>query len=795
MLLYLGVEAEDTYRFVSVNSAFLEATGMKLDQVAGRLVNEVLPGHSLSMMLERCREVIREKKTVSWTDTAVYPGGQKHIEISVSPVLDDQGACTHLVEVVHDITERRKADQDLLRRTALFEAQVDSSLDGVLVVDSAGKKILHNQRFAEMWRIPRSILEDPDDAVQRQYVSALIKDSNQFQAKIDFLNAHPDATSNDEIEMVDGRYFDRYTFPVRDRAGNYYGRTWTFRDITERRKASKRIEQLNRVYRVLSDTSQTIMREKDTGAALETVCRIAVDKGGFRMAWLGMIDHAAQTLEPLRAYGHVDGYLEKFKIDMRSEFHGQGPAARCAHSGEHAVCNDIAADPGFAYWRTAALARGYQSVACFPLKREGGVCGVLCLYSGEAGFFTGDELALIDEMAMNISFALEVSFNEEKRRQLEAETIAHIRELQVLGEMNKALLAANSEKELLQEYCRIAVETAGYRMAWVGFAEQTPEKRVAPVAWAGHEDGYLSAVKITWDGGDLSQGPTGRAILFGQIESAQDFATSPGLSPFHQEAKKRGYESCIAVPFQTDSGPMACLSIYGAEKNLWTEAERRLMQQVASALGYGIRTLRGAIVKDRYLGDLRDALEHSIQLIADTVDRRDPYTAGHQRRVADLSVQIARALGLEPERIRGLRLAATIHDLGKIGIPAELLAKPGPLSPAEFALLKEHSQIGYDILKEVSFPWPIAEMIFQHHERLDGSGYPRALSGDAILLEARILTVADSFEALATHRPYRASLGNEFALNELFIGRGTAFDASVVDACAQIFRDGYSLVE
>jgi HD-GYP domain-containing protein (c-di-GMP phosphodiesterase class II) len=220
------------------------------------------------------------------------------------------------------------------------------------------------------------------------------------------------------------------------------------------------------------------------------------------------------------------------------------------------------------------------------------------------------------------------------------------------------------------------------------------------------------------------------------------------------------------------------------------------MQQVASALGYGIRTLRANIARDRYLADLRNSLEHSIQLIADTVDRHDPYTAGHQRRVADLSVQIAQALGLDPERIRGLRLAAAIHDLGKSGIPTEILSKPSRLSAAEYALVKEHSQIGYEILKEVSFPWPIAEMILQHHERLDGSGYPKGLAGDAIILEARILTVADFFEAVTTHRPYRASLGTEFALNELQSGRGTIFDASVVDACAQILREGgYSLVE
>jgi PAS domain S-box-containing protein len=717
------------------------------------------------------------------------------LERYTAPVRDDAGNYYGRTWIFRDITERRKAEQDLRRRTAFFEAQVDSSLDGVLVVDANGKDILHNQRFVDLWRLPQKLAENPDDHLQRQYVGNQVKDTEQFQAKVDYLYSHPEEISSDEIELADGRCFDRYTAPVRGKAGSYYGRTWIFHDITERRKASKRIEQQNRVYRLLSDTNQTIMREKDTSSMLEAVCRIAVEKGGFRMAWLGIIDPAAQTIEPLCTYGHVDGYLEHFKIDMRCAAQDQGPAARCAHTGEHAVCDDIAGDPKFAYWRSAALARRYHSVACFPLKREGKTCGVLSLYSGEAEFFTAEELALIDEMAMNISFALEVSFHERERKQLEAETVAHVRELQVLGEMNKALLAVNSEKELLQEYCRIAVESAGYQMAWVGFAEQTPEKRVVPVAWAGHEDGFLSAVKFMWDGGDLSQSAVGRAVFSGEIQVSKD-DTAPGAVPFLAEAKKRGYGAAVAIPFETGPASTACLTLYSAVSLLWTETERHLMQQAASALGYGIRTLRGTIAKEQYLNDLRDALEHSIQLISETVERRDPYTAGHQRRVAELCVHIAREIGLDEQRTRGLRLAATIHDLGKIGIPAEILSKPSRLSAAEFALIKEHSQIGYEILKDVSFPWPIAEMVLQHHERLNGSGYPRGLVGDAILIEARILTVADTVEALTTHRPYRPSLGIDFALKEILNGRGTLFDPTVVDACTKIILQGdHALME
>ncbi len=216
------------------------------------------------------------------------------------------------------------------------------------------------------------------------------------------------------------------------------------------------------------------------------------------------------------------------------------------------------------------------------------------------------------------------------------------------------------------------------------------------------------------------------------------------------------------------------------------------MNQVASAVGYGVRTLRDAIAKEQYQRDLRSSLEQTIQVIAETVDQRDPYTAGHQRRVADLCVRIGRRLGLDRERTHGLRLAASIHDLGKIGVPAEILTKPGRLTPTQYSLIQEHVQMGYDILKNVRFLWPIAEMIRQHHERMDGSGYPQGLIGDAILLESRILAVADVVEAMASHRPYRPSKGTAEALAEITRGRATLFDADVVNACIGVFHDeGY----
>jgi len=190
------------------------------------------------------------------------------------------------------------------------------------------------------------------------------------------------------------------------------------------------------------------------------------------------------------------------------------------------------------------------------------------------------------------------------------------------------------------------------------------------------------------------------------------------------------------------------------------------------------------------------ALAGTIDAVARAVGARDPYTAGHQRRVADLAAAMATEMGLDAGRIQGIHLGATIHDIGKIKLPAEILSKPGRLSSIEFQLVQTHAKAGFDILKDVAFPWPIALIAYQHHERMDGSGYPQGLKGDAICLEARIVAVADVVEAISSHRPYRAGLGVAMALNEIRQGRGRLYDAAAVDACIDLIEHKrYQLLE
>jgi HD-GYP domain-containing protein (c-di-GMP phosphodiesterase class II) len=195
------------------------------------------------------------------------------------------------------------------------------------------------------------------------------------------------------------------------------------------------------------------------------------------------------------------------------------------------------------------------------------------------------------------------------------------------------------------------------------------------------------------------------------------------------------------------------------------------------------------------LDSLKKAIAATIQIMMSAVEVRDPYTAGHQLRSTNLACAIATERGLAQEKIDGIRMAGSIHDIGKLSIPAEILAKPTKLTTIEFSLIKEHSRSGYEMLKDVESPWPLAQIVYQHHERMDGSGYPRNLKGDDILMEARIMAVADVVESMASHRPYRPALGIDLALEEISRNKGILYDADAVDACLKLFREkGYTLV-
>jgi PAS domain S-box-containing protein/putative nucleotidyltransferase with HDIG domain len=263
---------------------------------------------------------------------------------------------------------------------------------------------------------------------------------------------------------------------------------------------------------------------------------------------------------------------------------------------------------------------------------------------------------------------------------------------------------------------------------------------------------------------------------------------TPASYSAHQErAKRRKLGDSVSPQYETDivrkNGEIRHLLVNRSEV-LWdgTKQSQVLYQDITER----VQTER-ALAESR--DQLNKTLESVIQSMALIVEMRDPYTAGHQRRVARLACAIAGEMGLPQEMIDGIRVAGTIHDIGKIGVPTDILSKPGRISKAEFILIKEHPRTGYEILKGIDFPWPIARAVLQHHERMNGTGYPDQLEPESIILEARILAVADVIEAMGSHRPYRAALGIEKALEEISLNRGVLYDPVVADACLKLFDE------
>jgi putative nucleotidyltransferase with HDIG domain len=246
--------------------------------------------------------------------------------------------------------------------------------------------------------------------------------------------------------------------------------------------------------------------------------------------------------------------------------------------------------------------------------------------------------------------------------------------------------------------------------------------------------------------------------------------------------------NALALVSEGESEPHGALSTF-RDITAQLAAEAKLRRREAD-----LERLLGE--RDRNLALVRRSLASAVRVISELVDIRDPYTGGHQRRVSELATRIAQEMKLTAAQVEEIRVAALIHDVGKIAVPAEILSKPGRLSAPEFSLIKDHAEAGYRIISSAEMAGDTAEIVYQHHERCDGSGYPRGLPGDALILGAKVLMVADVVEAMTSHRPYRAALGLDAAIEEIGGGAGTRYDAEVRRACIVVLREqGFAFSE
>jgi putative nucleotidyltransferase with HDIG domain len=367
-----------------------------------------------------------------------------------------------------------------------------------------------------------------------------------------------------------------------------------------------------------------------------------------------------------------------------------------------------------------------------------------------------------------------------------------------------ALVRSNNRDDLISGVCNAIVNQSPYILAWVGLAMHDNLKTVQVIGSHGVAADYAKGIDVKWSPDtSAGKGPTGQCIQTSLPVLILDTENDPRFLPWRERSKPYGIRSVIAVPIK-DHEPqaIAALTVYANLPNAFGEVEIQLFESLAKEIGFGLAAIEKQQLLDEEIKErerlndqLIKTLNSTIEAMSKTMEWRDPYTAGHQKKVALLSQAIARKLGWGEERIKGLYLAALVHDLGKIATPSEILTKPSMLTETELALIKEHPKTGYDILKDIPFAWPIAQAVYQHHERIDGSGYPNQLVGDAIIPEAKILAIADTIESMTSHRPYRPGLGLEKAILQVKSEAGKTLDPAICEvACQLIEQDEFQKI-
>jgi PAS domain S-box-containing protein len=365
-----------------------------------------------------------------------------------------------------------------------------------------------------------------------------------------------------------------------------------------------------------------------------------------------------------------------------------------------------------------------------------------------------------------------------------------------------ALVRAESSQRLLHEICEAITRESIYVLAWVGVAEEGEGKLVRVLAAAGPATGYLDGLTISWDENHPDGlGPTGRAIRSGQLQIMEDREAEPEYRQWRERAERFGICSSMTIPLVVDVGWRAALMVYANRTRAFEPVAIGVFEHLVREIGYGLKALhqkelleaervKHALAQEQ----LTAAFAAIVSALVSAVEARDPYTAGHQGRVAEIAGAIGRELGWNEDRLTGLHMAAMVHDIGKISIPSRILVKPGRLTAEEIEVIKMHPDVGYTILKDIPFHWPIAEIMHQHHEKLDGSGYPLGLRGEEILPEAKVLAVADIVEAMASDRPYRPSIPLNQVLAEIERQADLQLDAEAVRACVRLFREKHFIL-
>lgn len=724
------------FRLLLANAAYCREAGLTEAEAQGKLYWEVFPRGAGP--LPRRKDALRGND-LPFSQNEVQVGARLFL-VKGYIVHDGPGASSHSLLIFSDITAQRLAEMALAESEERFRRAMETARDAIVSIDGESGAITAWNPAAEMMF-----------GFSREEVVG--RNVHDFLSPSRFRETAKSGMAQFAIEgkgPVIGRtqellalHKDGTEFPVElsISAVQIHGKwsaTGIARDISERKHAEESLKNLAMKFRTVYESSSDAIILLDETSLHD--CNMAA----------------------LRIFGY----------ESRDEFLGKSLSALfppMQPSGQQSL--------SLAHEHMAkAFERGSDRFEWRHCRQDG------TEFPSEV---------LLTVMTLDGKRALQAIVRDITERKHAEERDRRLSQLyRTISRCNEVLVRAQDEVALIHDMCRVLSEEGGFPIVWVGYAEQGATKSIRPVASTGRlAEQFLECLNPTWADEEQGQGPAGTAIRTGQAVVCLDISSDERCKSVRELALQLGYMAVAAFPLKFNEHGLGVLVVYGYQPDEFTQDIISLLAELAGDLAFGIGNLRSRADRLRILEKLELSLDHAVAAIAAMVEMRDPYTAGHQRRVAKLATAIAEEMGMSADQLEGLHMAGILHDIGKIHVPAEILSNPGKLSDAEFEIIKTHAKVGWEVLKGIDFPWPVADVVYQHHEKLDGSGYPRGLKGDEILPDARILAVADVVESMTTHRPYRPGFGIFPALQEISQRKGTVYDAAAVEACLRLFME------
>jgi len=772
ILLLLDAEG----RVVRINVRGAEILGYQREAILGQdWFSQFLPKKDQQQVKEVfARLMAGEIKAVRHHENPVLTasGEERIISWHNSFLLDEKGRPKAVLSYGVDVTDTRKQEEELRSLSIQLNHLIQNLTDGVFFVSPEKKVLFVNNAFTKIFNLGSSEqLIGLDSQELARQASNFSLEPQSFVQRIEDILSTQKEIRREEMVLNDGRCLEVDCIPVFS-GGNFYGRLVILHDVTQHKQFEEKIFENLMMVSSLYVGAQKLGECLDLQEVANQTVRSCIEIFKAKLAWLGKAEPDGRV-SVLSQFPEDISYPREIVVRWDDTPEGQGPAGRAIRSGFPEITEDIASNKDFSPWRKKALEAGLRSSAAFPLISRGKTFGSINLYSSEPGFFSAERVDLFQTFAYQVAAAME-------NTRLFEDLQARINRLEALRQIDLAIMSSLDLRVTLSVVLDQVTRSLGVDAAAV--LHFNPHFETLEFAGGrGFRSRAVERTKLR-----LGEGHAGKAALEKKAVVIPDLGQKIDGFVRAKLLKEENFMVYAAAPMVAKAKLLGVLEIFHRSPlNIqpdWIEFFEALASQAAIAL----ENAKLFADLERANLELTRAYEATIEGWAKALELRDRETEGHTQRVTELTLRLAQAVGVSPSELAHVRRGALLHDIGKMAVPDSILLKPGPLDEAEWKIMKQHPQLAYDWLFSIDFLRPALDIPYAHHEKWDGSGYPRGLKGEQIPLAARIFALADVYDALTSERPYRPAWTKAKALQYIKEQAGKHFDPALAPIFIQI---------